>query len=46
MEFPLWQIEDFTIKDLLAEVGAELNIPSFMEGRQQLPPYLPLDYHL
>ncbi len=27
----------FTIKDLLEEVGVELNIPPFMEGRQQLP---------
>ena len=27
----------FTIKEMLKEVGAELNIPPFMEGRQQLP---------
>ena len=27
----------FTIKDMLQEVGAELNIPPFMEGRKQLP---------
>ena len=26
----------FTVKDLLQEIGAELNIPPFMEGRQQL----------
>ena len=28
----------FTIKDLLKDIGIELNIPPFMEGRQQLPP--------
>lgn len=28
----------FTIKDLLKDIGVELNIPPFMEGRQQLPP--------
>ena len=28
----------FTIRDMLKEIGAELNIPPFMEGRQQLPP--------
>ena len=27
----------FTIKDMLREVGAELNMPPFMEGRAQLP---------
>lgn len=27
----------FTIKDQLAKIGIELNIPPFMEGRQQLP---------
>lgn len=27
----------FTIKDMLQAVGAELNIPPFLEGRQQLP---------
>ena len=27
----------FTIKDLLSEIGVKLNIPPFMEGRQQLP---------
>ena len=27
----------FTIKDQLAKIGVELNIPPFMEGRQQLP---------
>ena len=27
----------FTIKDLLKEIGVELNIPPFMEGRDQLP---------
>ena len=27
----------FTIKDLLEKIRAELNIPPFMEGRQQLP---------
>ena len=27
----------FTVKDMLQEVGAELNIPPFMEGGQQLP---------
>ena len=27
----------FTIKDMLMDIGAELNIPPFMEGRQQLP---------
>ena len=27
----------FTIKDMLREIGVELNIPPFMEGRQQLP---------
>ena len=26
----------FTVKDLLQEIGAELNVPPFMEGRQQL----------
>ena len=29
---------DFTIKDELARIGIGLNIPPFMEGRQQLPP--------
>ncbi len=28
----------FTIKDLLKDISVELNIPPFMEGRQQLPP--------
>ena len=28
----------FTIKDLLKDIGVELNIPPFMKGRQQLPP--------
>ena len=27
----------FTIKDMLEAIGVELNIPPFMEGRQQLP---------
>lgn len=27
----------FTIKDMLAEKGVELNIPPFLEGRKQLP---------
>ena len=27
----------FTIKDMLQAIGVELNIPPFMEGRQQLP---------
>ena len=27
----------FTVKDLLEKIGAELSIPPFMEGRQQLP---------
>ncbi len=27
----------FAIKDMLQEIGVELNIPPFMEGRQQLP---------
>ena len=27
----------FTIKDLLSKLGVELNIPPFLEGRQQLP---------
>ena len=27
----------FTIKDMLREIGVKLNIPPFMEGRQQLP---------
>lgn len=27
----------FTIQDMLKDIGAELNIPPFMEGRQQLP---------
>ena len=27
----------FTVKDQLAKVGVELNIPPFLEGRQQLP---------
>ena len=27
----------FTIKDMLEKIGVELNIPPFMEGRQQLP---------
>ena len=27
----------FTIKDQLAKIGAELNIPPFLDGRQQLP---------
>ena len=28
----------FTIKDMLHEVVAEFNLPTFMEGRAQLPP--------
>jgi hypothetical protein len=28
----------FTIKDMLHEIGAELNLPPFLEGRKQLPP--------
>ena len=28
----------FIIKELLSSIGVELNIPPFMEGRQQLPP--------
>ena len=27
----------FTVKDMLRELNIELNIPPFMEGRQQLP---------
>lgn len=27
----------FTIKDLLKDIGVELNIPPFMESRDQLP---------
>ena len=27
----------FTIKDMLKDIGIELNIPPFMEGRAQLP---------
>ena len=27
----------FTVKDMLQAIGVELNIPPFMEGRQQLP---------
>ena len=27
----------FTIQDMLKKLGADLNIPPFMEGRQQLP---------
>ena len=27
----------FTIKDMLKDIGIELNIPQFMEGRAQLP---------
>ena len=27
----------FTVRDLLAEMGVNLNIPPFMEGRKQLP---------
>ncbi len=27
----------FTVKDMLMDIGVELNIPPFMEGRQQLP---------
>ena len=27
----------FTIKEMLKDVGVELNIPPFMEGRKQLP---------
>ncbi len=29
--------QGFTVKDMLGKIGAELNIPPFMEGRQQLP---------
>ena len=28
----------FTVKDMLKELGIDLNIPPFMEGRRQLPP--------
>ena len=28
----------FTVKDMLNEMGIDLNIPPFMQGRQQLPP--------
>ena len=28
----------FTIKDQLKEINVELNIPPFLDGRQQLPP--------
>ena len=28
----------FTIKDQLGELGVELNIPPFLDGRTQLPP--------
>ena len=27
----------FTIKDQLAKIGVDLNIPPFMDGREQLP---------
>ena len=27
----------FTIKDMLKEIGINLNIPPFLEGRKQLP---------
>ena len=27
----------FTIRDMLKELNIELNLPPFMEGRQQLP---------
>jgi len=27
----------FTIKDMLKELNIELNLPSFVEGRKQLP---------
>ena len=27
----------FTIKDMLQEIGVDLNIPPFLEGRKQLP---------
>ena len=27
----------FTIKDILNDIGVELNIPPFMDGRKQLP---------
>ena len=27
----------FTVKDMLKEIGVELNIPPFMEGGKQLP---------
>jgi len=27
----------FTIKDQLAKIGVELNIPPFLDGQQQLP---------
>ena len=27
----------FTIKDMLKDLGIDLNIPSFLEGRRQLP---------
>ncbi len=27
----------FTIKDMLKNINIDLNIPTFMEGRQQLP---------
>ena len=37
MTFRLWLIEDFTIKDQLSELGVELNIPPFLDGRTQLP---------
>ena len=29
--------QGFTIKDQLKEINVELNIPPFLEGRQQLP---------
>ena len=28
--------QGFTVKDMLKEIGVELNIPPFMEGRKQL----------
>ena len=28
----------FIVKELLNNIGVKLNIPPFMEGRQQLPP--------
>ena len=29
--------EGFTVKDLFKSLGVELNIPPFLEGRQQSP---------